>query len=332
VALKQDNSSGYAALRSGAAIVDRHDARLIVRGADRAAYLQGILTNDIGALTPGTGCYAAMLTAQGRMITDMRVLELGDAILLDVPREIGGAVKDHLERFVFSEDVQIEDATDARAEIGLYGPRAAAVLAAADGARAPSPLHAVTRARIAGHDALIVRADTIGVDGFDIIVDAAGASAVRAALTAAGAAPADDEDAEAVRVESGRPRFGADMDAETIPLEAGLEDRAISRSKGCYVGQEVIVRVQDRGHGRVARRLVGLTFDAAAAVPLRQAVIRAGDRDIGRVTSAAWSPSLARPVALGYVHRDFVEPGTRLRAGEAEAVVAALPLVGQLVR
>jgi folate-binding protein YgfZ len=117
------------------------------------------------------------------------------------------------------------------------------------------------------------------------------------------------------------------MDTDTIPLEAGLEDRAISRSKGCYVGQEVIVRVQDRGHGRVARRLVGLTFDASAAVPARDAAIRAGEREIGRVTSAAWSPSLARPVALGYVHRDFVEPGTPVLVGGDPAAVSALPIV-----
>jgi tRNA-modifying protein YgfZ len=327
--LKQDNSSGYAALRTGAALVNRPDARLMVRGADRRSYLQGILTNDIAALTPGTGCYAAMLTAQGRMIADMRVLELGDAILLDVPRAIGTAVRDHLERFVFSEDVQIDDVTDARAEIGLYGPRALDVLAAArvDGG-APDALYGVTRARLAGHDALIVRADEIGIAGFDLIVDAAAAADARAALGAAGAVPATDEDAEAVRIESGRPRFGADMDADTIPLEAGIEDRAISRSKGCYVGQEVIVRVLDRGHGRVARRLVGLTLDASAGVPARNAAILAGDREIGRVTSAVWSPWLERPAALGYVHRDFAEPGARVAVNGTEAVVSALPLAG----
>jgi len=326
--LKQDNSSGYAALRTGAAIVERPDARLFVRGADRRAYLQGILSNDIAALTPGSGCYAAMLTAQGRMITDMRVLELGDAILLDVPRAVGTAVKDHLERFVFTEDVVVEDATATLAEIGLYGPRATEVLAAAglEGG-APGGLHAVTRGRLAGHDVHLVRADAIGIDGFDLLAGAATADAIRDALRAAGAVDASGEDAEAVRIESGRPRFGADMDADTIPLEAGIEDRAISRTKGCYVGQEVIVRVLDRGHGRVARRLVGLTLDASAPVPAPGGPIHAADREIGRVTSAAWSPSLARPVALGYAHRDFVEPGTHVSVGGADAVVAALPLV-----
>src|SRR5205085_6316380 len=128
-ALSQDTSSGYAALRGGAALVDRPTGRLLVRGEDRRAYLQGLLTNDIAALTPGTGCYAAMLTAQGRMITDMRVLELGDAVLLDVPGDLAAAIRDHLERFVFSEDVQVEDVTAARREIGVYGPGATALLA-----------------------------------------------------------------------------------------------------------------------------------------------------------------------------------------------------------
>jgi folate-binding protein YgfZ len=337
--LKQDNSSGYAALRNGAALVERPVARVLVRGADRRGYLQGLLTNDIAALTPGTGCYAAMLTAQGRMIADMRVLELGDAILLDVPLASGAQVAEHLERFVFSEDVQVENVTATRAGIGLYGPRAAEVLAAAgpEGG-VPAALYDVTRARLAGHEALIVRADEIGIDGFELIVDAAAAAEVRTALAGPTAIVAGADDVEAVRIESGRPWFGHDMDADTIPLEAGIEDRAISRTKGCYVGQEVIVRVQDRGHGRVARRLVGLTFDASAGVPERHAAIRAGDREIGRVTSAAWSPSLARPVALGYVHRDFVEPGTRVTVGSASpaeasakadvgASVSALPLV-----
>jgi folate-binding protein YgfZ len=324
--LKQDNSSGYTALREGAAVAERTTGRLLMRGADRRAYLQGLLTNDVAALAPGTGCYAAMLTAQGRMITDMRVLELGDAILIDLPRDMAGPVKDHLERFVFAEDVQVEDATGARAIAALYGPHAADVLRAApvDGA-VPADLHASTRVRLAGIDAIVVKTDDAGVGGYDVIVERAALPAVLDALRTAGAVPASAADLETARIEAGRPLFGVDMDADTIPLEAGLEERAISRSKGCYVGQEVIVRVQDRGHGRVARRLVGLTFDADAAPAAPGAAIHGGEREVGRVTSAAWSPSLARPVALGYVHRDFVEPGTHVTVDGADAVVSALP-------
>jgi folate-binding protein YgfZ len=328
LALKQDISSGYAALHSGAGLIDRSGAgRILLTGADRRTYLQGLLTNDIAALTPGTGCYAAMLTAQGRMMTDMRVLELGDGVLLDVPLAVTTAIRDHLDRFIFSEDVQVEDVTAARAEVGIHGPGALDVLvkAGTEGAP-PSSLFQSTRIRLAGVDAVLVRSDDAGVLGYGVIVDAANAESVAAALLAAGAVRVSGADAEAVRIESGRPRFGVDMDTDTIPLEAGLEERAISRSKGCYVGQEVIVRVQDRGHGRVAKRLVGLRFEAAAAVPVAGARIVSGEREIGRVTSATWSPALARPIALGYVHRDFVEPGTPVTVDGATAAVTGLPL------
>jgi folate-binding protein YgfZ len=325
--LKEDNSRGYAALREGAAIVERQGyGRILLTGADRRSYLQGLLTNDIEALTPGTGCYAAMLNAQGRMLTDMRVLELGDGLLLDVPAQVTTAIRDHLDRFVFSEDVKVEDVTAARAEIGLRGPRALDVLRAAgtEGAVPSSPF-AVTRVRIAGVDALLVATDE-SCAGFDIITASGDATTIRQALIAAGADTASDDDLEVRRIEHGRPRFGADMTEETIPLEAGLEERAISRTKGCYVGQEVIVRVQDRGHGRVARKLVGLTLDAVSPVPGAGASIHAADREIGRVTSAAWSPVLARPIALGYVHRDFTEPGTHVTVSGTDAVVTALPM------
>src|SRR4051812_32756064 len=157
IALKQDNSSGYTALRNGAAIVQRTDAgRILLTGADRRSYLQGLLTNDIAALTPGTGCYAAMLTAQGRMMTDMRVLELGEELLLDVPARVTTAIRDHLDRFIFSEDVQVEDVTASRVAIGLYGPRALEVLTAAgtEGGAPPALFHS-TRVRIGGIEAVL---------------------------------------------------------------------------------------------------------------------------------------------------------------------------------
>jgi tRNA-modifying protein YgfZ len=315
-------------LRAGAALIDRAaiSGRILVTGADRRTYLQGLLTNDIEALTPGTGLYSVMLNAQGRMLADMRVVELGDAILLDVPREVTTAIRDHLDRFVFSEDVQVADVSEARTEIGVYGPSATDVLVAA-GAEGgvDSKLFESMRARLAGIDALVVRSDEPGVLGYDVIADAAASGTIRAALERAGAILATDADVEAVRIESGRPRFGIDMDGDTIPLEAGLEDRAISRTKGCYVGQEVIVRVIDRGHGRVARRLVGLTFGPDAPIPVAGTRIAARDREVGRITSSVWSPSLERPIALGYVHRDYTAAGTALDVSGAAGIVSELP-------
>ena len=319
-------------MRDGAGIVNRSasSGRLLLTGADRRSYLQGLLTNDIEALRPGTGCYAAMLTAQGRMLTDMRVLELGDAVLLDLPAQVTAAIRDHLERFVFTEDVAVEDVTASRGVAGLIGPKALDVLAAAGTeGRTPSALFDSARVRMSGADVVLVRSDAAGIPGFDLFASDENIPRIESLLAGAGAVRATEEDAEIVRIESGRPRFGADMDEETLPLEAGLEDRAISRTKGCYVGQEVIVRVIDRGHGRVARRLVGFTLSAAATPPSPGSRVVAGDKDVGRVTSSTFSPALARPIALGYIHRDFVEPGTAVSiepSGDG-AVVASLPFV-----
>ena len=315
-------------MRSGAGLLERsHLGRLLLTGADRRAYLQGLLTNDIEALTPGTGCYAALLNARGRMISDMRVLELGNAVLLDVPAALAEAVRAHLDRFVFSEDVQVRDVTGERAELGLYGPAAATV---ASTVLHPTidlsslPFYGSAVVRHGDHDVLVVGSDEPGVTGFDFIVEAAAESSLADALRAAGAVDVGREAANAVRVEAGRPRFGEDMDEETIPLEAGIEDRAISRTKGCYVGQEVIVRVLDRGQGRVARHLVGLELTSSVEAG---AAIAAGDRDIGKITSVARSPALERWIALGYVHRDHASEGTAVTVAGTPASVRRLPFV-----
>ncbi|HEX4565277.1 MAG TPA: glycine cleavage T C-terminal barrel domain-containing protein [Vicinamibacterales bacterium] len=311
--MRQDNSSGYRALVQGAGLVDPvWTGRLLLTGADRRAYLQGLLTNDIDALSSGTGCYAAMLNAQGRMLTDMHVFELGNAVLLTLPAAVTHAIRVHLDRFIFSEDVHVQDATESLAQIGVYGPLAR---------------EAIAGVTIDAPSLVIIPNDEPGIDGFDVFADRALAAGVRERLVKAAAVPVTSADVETVRIERGRPRWGADMDTDTIPLEAGIEDRAISRTKGCYVGQEVIVRVIDRGHGRVARRLVGLTFDPAATVPIAGAHIASGERDIGRVTSAVWSPALSRPIALGYVQRDFVDPETPVTIDGVTGQVAQLPFV-----
>ena len=188
--------------------------------------------------------------------------------------------------------------------------------------------HGNLRVDVNGSAAIVVRAADIGEPGFTVFVERPRAGAMVAALKAAGAAALDEQTAEAIRIEGGVPRFGADMDEETIPLEAGIEGRAISFTKGCYVGQEVIIRVMHRGHGRVARRLVGLLVDGEAPPPPGTAV-RRDEKEIGQVTSSAWSPALERPIALGYVQRDFVEPGTIVAVGDTGATISALPFVGR---
>ena len=258
----------YLALTAGAALVDRSSrGRLRLTGADRRTYLQGLLTNDVASLTAGQGCYAAYLTAQGRMIADMRLFETGDDLVVDLAGPLAQPVADRWSQFIFSEDVEVANITAQTAEIGVYGPSAARVAAALSSLAEPEldglPLHGNLHAQ----GTLVVRSDDIGVAGFDLVVPAEReAEIVRRAL-AGGAVAIDPALAEAVRIDAGRPLFPVDMGEDTIPLEAGIEDRAISLTKGCYVGQEVIIRVLHRGHGRVARRLVRLAFGKGAAVP-----------------------------------------------------------------
>ena len=321
----------YAAARQRAGLVDRGDrARIVVSGADRASFLQGLLTNDVAALKPGEGCYSAYLTAQGRMIADLFVYELGDVMLLTLHRDVKDAVMTKLDQVIFSEDVQLGDVTDTFAEVGVVGPQAASMVAQALGVSS-APLdalreHANVRMSSELGTAIVTRAIDTGEPGFDVYVESARGSELKASLIAAGAVEVDPATADAIRIEAGVPLFHRDMDEETIPLEAGIESRAISFSKGCYVGQEVIIRVLHRGHGRVARKLVGLRMEGDR-VPDVGATIRAADRDIGEVTSSTRSPALHVPIALGYVHRDFVEPGTKMTVDGATAEVVMLPFV-----
>ena len=326
------SAGAYDAARHRAAFVDRSDrGRVVVSGADRASYLQGLLTNDVVALRPGQGCYAAYLTAQGRMIADLHVYELGDLMLLAMAGSVKDGVLAKLDQFIFTEDVQLGDVTDTFAEIAVVGPDAARIVAALLADVAVETLRDMTehgnlRAAWAGGPAIVTRVTDIGEAGYDLYVERAQSETLKAALGASGALEMDEPTADALRIESGVPLFQRDMDEATIPLEAGIESRAISFSKGCYVGQEVIIRVLHRGHGRVARRLVGLRFDGPQ-IPAPGATIRSGDREIGEVTSSTHSPALNRPIALGYVHRDFVEPGTKVAVGESSGEVVPLPFV-----
>ena len=300
----------YRQIHEGAAIgAVQPRAQLAVAGKDRASFLQGLLTNDVQALEPGTGCYAAWLTPQGRMLTDLHVLESGGMMLLDVPQFTADACLARLEQFHFSEEVVISSLTGSLVGVWLHGPTAPvvveAVLEGAHGlAQWPSYRHRPLVYQ--GEPAVLVRIDQLGVPGFCIYVSPAHEESLVASLVVAGAVGAGQEAIDAARIEAGYPLFGIDMNTDTIPLEAGIEQRAISTTKGCYVGQEVIIRVLHRGHGRVAKHLVLLSVEGPTHVG---APVFAGEREVGRVTSAGVSPR-AGALALGYVHRDFVTPGT----------------------
>ena len=331
---------GYDAARSSAVVVDRSgEGRLRLTGADRVTWLQGLVTNDVAALQPGQGCYAAYLTPQGRMISDLRILATREALLLDVPTVARATVAARFEQFIITEDVMVEDVTARIARLAVHGPSAAAVVAKA------LDVPVASLAKLAEHDHLDVEFQdaplivagcwALGGAGFDVYCAAERVTDVAARLFAAGAHDITAGAWDTLRIEAGLPLFGVDMDTDTIPLEAGLEASAISQTKGCYVGQEVVIRILHRGGGRVVRRLIAWTADGEspsdATVPAAGTPLTADGKDIGRVTSAAWSPSLRRLVGLGYAHRDHTEPGTKLGLGVDPAVaatIATLPLVG----
>jgi tRNA-modifying protein YgfZ len=335
----------YEAVRTGAGMLDRSArGRLRLTGADRRAYLHGLLTNDIAALARGDGCYAALLTPQGRMISDMRVLELGDSVLIDLPDFTAGVVRQRLADFIFSEDVEVLDVQRSLSQLGLYGPRAAAILADRLTPTDANEVLDVRRQRLEGmtintneqwslaaEPIVIVRSDDYGAAGFDLFFDAESSGSVSKAIESAGATRVDPETVDVVRIEYGRPEFGQDMDEHTIPLEAGIEDRAISLTKGCYVGQEIIIRVLHRGQGRVAKRLVGFVASPPVEELRRGERLHAAGKDVGAVTSAAVSPRLGRPIGLGFVHRDHTEPGQVLDLGGSgssrQVALVSLPFV-----
>jgi folate-binding protein YgfZ len=315
------SNTAYDALRQAAGRVRRTDrAVLRLTGADRATWLQGLVTNDVLAAAAGQRVYSAYLTPQGRMITDLWIVPRDDALLLDVPAPLAPSLRGRFDGLIFTEDVQVVDESATLAVWGVYGPETTKVASIASGLPDPG----------------------LGVPGFVLYLDAA----VPLPADVSALPEVDLSTLEVLRIEAGVPRFLADMTEDTIPLEAGIEGRAISFSKGCYVGQELIVRVTQRGGGRVARRLVGLACDqppgdaSTGTPPASQiatgAAIHAGSRDIGHVTSAAYSPRLGRVIAMGYVHRDFVAPGTRVEVIDGRgrspipAVVTTLPFVAPL--
>jgi folate-binding protein YgfZ len=318
----------YRLIREGAAIgATAPRQQIALTGKDRASYLQGLLTNDIEALTAGTGCYAAWLTPQGRMLTDMHVLESETLMLLDVPAATAATTRDRLEQFIFSEDVQVAMLSEQLDSVWVHGPAAAAALERTLTSRHASgtDLEANQVASLATWGAYrhaqfwfaaapvsVARIDQLGVPGYCVYVERALAAALTTALESAGAVSVSEAAIDAARVEAAYPLFGQDMNDEIIPLEAGIEGRAISFSKGCYVGQEIVIRVLHRGQGRVAKKLVPLRF--SGVLPDASSRLHAGDKDIGYVTSVAQSPHLG-PIGLGYVHRDFTAPGTVLREG-----------------
>jgi folate-binding protein YgfZ len=325
-----DPAAEYRAARHGAVVVERADRALLrVHGRDPVKMIQGLVTNDVTA-PERNGVYAGLLTPKGKLVADVRVLRRDGELLLELDAAAVEAAVAHLRHYVPPLFARVEEVTAAHAVLGVYGPGARGVLETALGAELPAPLPedswAASRfgAAAAGAEVLAVRACSYAEDGYDLIAPAAAREPLRQALVEAGGVPAGHGTLEALRIEAGIPRWGAELDETVIPLEAGLRERAISETKGCYTGQEVIVRVLHRGH--VNRRLRGLLL-GDAPTPAAGTELRApgGEKVLGRITSACASPKHGQTIALGYVRREVEPPATLVLPGDGEVLVVALP-------
>ena len=329
----------YGTLTEGCGLLDRSErGKLALSGAGAVEFLNGQVTNELADLRPGEGRYAAFLTHKGKMLGDLRILAVvadnadenpADApseLLLDTERVALQALFDMIRRFKVGFDVELHKRTVERCLFSLIGPRSREVAASAAGVEPhallnPSVLPAVEHthlpARIARHPVRLIATDAAGID---VLCTAENHDAINEALVRAGAEPVSEAAAEIVRIERGRPRYGVDIDDSTIPQEAGLNERAVSFTKGCYVGQETVARLYYRG--KPNRHLRGLRLSAPAAPGTD---LHLGERPVGRLSSVALSPAHG-PIALALVRRE-AEPGATVTVGEsgASATVIELP-------
>ena len=305
--------------RADAGLLDlSHRGRLAVVGPDRESWLQGMVTADIKKLEVGAGCAATVVTVKGKLVAALRVFKRPDE-LSDRPRSgardpcIGTLTPLHRHGGVRDRRPQRRNGHD-------WSPRPASGGSAGDGGRCAEYRQA--KLQVGGQEVLAIGSVELGLEGFDLwLAPDAGADVWRT-LLAAGAVPLGLDAAEILRIEAGRPRFGAELDEDTLPLEAGLE-RAISYDKGCYVGQEVIARITHRGH--VNRKLAGLWISGSTPVTAGAALTQEG-KPAGVVRSSLISERLGSPIALAYVRRESLAPGTVLGLADGRtATVTALP-------
>jgi folate-binding protein YgfZ len=326
-----DVESEYGALRQSAVVVDRsHRTRTTFEGDRRVDTITGLVTNDVGALQPGMGQYAAALTPRGKIIADVRIFARESDLLVDVPTRAGAGWTAMIRKFVNPRTTRYVDHTESMADVGLFGPRSRGIVASLTGLTADAlgalPAYGSLTGSIGDAPAFVVRASDIGVEGYDVMVASDVRPVVWQRAIELGASPLGVSAWEIARIEAGRPEWGIDIDESTIPQEANFDElHAISYTKGCYTGQETVARVHFRGH--VNRHLRGLTYPGTTAIPRAAELLGEGDKVVGDVRSSAVSPRLGG-IALGMVRRE-ITPGTEIRVRwegiESTAIVHALP-------
>jgi tRNA-modifying protein YgfZ len=301
--------NAYEAVRDGGAgLIELSDrGRIRVSGSEATMFLNGLVTNDVKSLAENRWMPAVFPTVQGRLIGAVRIARGKDGFLIDTERASHDAVLKTISRFTLAGDFKVADITDGSTIFSLQGKRAAEVVTKV----CETSVADLPRNGVSEHEGVtIIRATHTAEDGFDLVFDSTRAGEFRQALLDAGATPVDEETFEILRIEAGIARFGRDMDETNVIPETNLDD-AVSYTKGCYVGQEIIVRIKHRGHP--AKKLVGLKLERP---------VEAGEI----ITSAAVSPRLGS-IGLGYVRYEFVEPGTNVLIDDVNATVAELPFI-----
>lgn len=325
-----DSAAEHRAVREAVGIADlSHRGKLRLRGSERQSFLHRIVTNDIRALKPGEGAYAAMLTPQGKIIGDMNVYVREQELLLDTEPGMASALREALDRYLITDDVVMEDATSSYGLIGVYGRRATALLNRLLGSFPALELAQHASTTYQDIPLLIVRSHRTGETGYDVYAPAEKTQTLWTALLEQGepfgARRVGHDALETLRVEAGIPRYGVELDDRIIPNEA-IKERAISFSKGCYIGQEPVVMMEHRG--RPNRMLAGLRIDGDA-LPAYNATLHKDGQEAGWVATAVRGRSVDGVIALGFVRRKFMQPGERLtvevNGAMVEAEIVALP-------
>ena len=315
----------YQIARSQVGLLDLcHRSLLRLTGPDRVSYLQGMVSNDVKNLAPGKGVHAAVLDIQGKILADTRIFCVGDSFLLDLWESLKEKILIHLNRYLVADDVEISDLTGQYAIISLQGPKSALFLREL----LPSkeiPLRELDHHtfQIGAAEVRLIRSTHTGEEGYDFLIGIKDLLRVVSHSQEIGKKFSPQwigtRAQEILRVESGIPRYGIDMDEDHLLLETGLE-QAVSFLKGCYLGQEVVERIHSRGH--VNKKLVGMLLEGDTAAE-RGDTIRAGEKEVGKVTSSILSPARKCPLALGYVHRDYLQPGSRVSINRSGKTIPA---------
>jgi len=317
-----DPEEEYWTIKKTVGIADISNAgRLRITGKDRVSFLNGLLTNDVSQLKENSGQHSALLNSKARVLADLHLYAQTDSLLIDTGASPASHVKEILDRFIITEEVQINDATSELVHMTIQGPKSSEAIKQVLGTETRDLKQFEQRGL--GPSTIIAR-DRTGQSGYDIVLPALEAEPVWHGFLLNGGEiglnPIGSQALEILRLEAGYPKYAADMDENTIVLEAGFKD-ALNFNKGCYLGQEVVARATHIG--RVNKQLVGLTVETKDSVPPRSKLTSDG-REAGFITSAAFSPGIGKVASLGYANREFAKEGTRVNVQSVETSLSAV--------